>query len=75
MKLYRVKLRGMTSESLSISYGYPYVIAENTDEALDKVKEYLDKRNLGFARERELDSVTLLAEEGDYPDCLIQLFL
>lgn len=75
MKLYRVKLRGMTSEIFPTAYGHPYVVANSTDEAFNKVKEYVNKRNLGFARERELDTITLLAEEGDYPDCLIQLFL
>ncbi len=75
MKLYRVKLRGMTSEILSTAYGHPYVVADSANEAIDKVRLYLNKRNLGFARERELDTITLLAEEGDYPDCLIQLFV
>jgi hypothetical protein len=39
------------------------------------VREFLDRKNIGFRNEREMDSITLLAEESDYPDCRFQLFI
>jgi hypothetical protein len=75
MKLYRITLQGMTSSGTSTIYGLPYVVANDPTEAYKKLKKYLDKRDLGFASDRELDNIQLLAEEGDYPNCKIQLFL
>lgn len=75
MKLYRVRLKGLHGTNVSIAYGHPYVVADNPTEALDKVQDYLNKRNLGFISDREMVSIELLAEEGDYPECHIQLFL
>ena len=74
-KLYRVQLKGMTSSFVGTRYGMPYVIATNPTDAYKIVREYLDRNNLGFRNEREMDSITLLAEEGDYPDCRFQLFI
>lgn len=74
-KLYRVVLRGMTHNMVGISRGNSFVIAKDTAEAYQKVREYLDSKDLGFRYERELDTITLLAEEGDYPECRTQLFL
>jgi hypothetical protein len=74
-KLYRVQLKGMTSSFAGICYGMPYVVATNPTEAYKMVREYLDRRDLGFSSEREMDSITLLAEEGDYPNCRFQLFI
>lgn len=68
-------LRGMHNDRIGTSYGYPFVVAEDPAEALKKVQGYLNKRDLGFASEREMDNIELLAEEGDYPGCNIQLFL
>jgi hypothetical protein len=73
MKLFRLKLRGM--ETGIIAYGYPYVVAENMDEAYKKVRNYLDEKDLGFENDREMESIQLLAETGDYPNCGVQLFL
>lgn len=70
MKLYRVKLRGMAS-----SYGVSYVVADNPDHAYKRVRKYLDVRDLGFSKDRELDTIELLAETGDYPACQTQLHL
>ena len=75
MKLYRVRLKGMSGSRINIAYGKPYVIAENPTEALDKVQDYLNKRDIGFKYDREMDSIELLAEEGNYPECNVQLFL
>jgi hypothetical protein len=75
MKLYRVLLKGMHGNVVSTHYGHPYVIADTPTEALEKVQDYLTKRDIGFVHEREMETIELLAEEGDYPDCNIQLFL
>lgn len=74
-KLYRVELKGMTSNYGSTAYGNSFVVAKDPTEAYQKVREYLDSKDLGFPHERELDTITLLAEEGDYPECRTQLFL
>jgi hypothetical protein len=77
MKLYRVTLRGMTYASGSgTAHGDCYVVAKDAEEAYRKVKDYLDDKDLGFAYERELNTVQLLAEsDRDYPDCGKHLFL
>jgi hypothetical protein len=78
MKLYRVTLKGMTYSSLGsgTTHGDCYVVANNTEEAYRKVREYIDKKDFGFAYERELNTVQLLAEsDKDYPACGKQLFL
>lgn len=75
MKLYRIKLKGMCGLFTGTSYGHPYVVAENPTEALNKVQKYINEKDLGFTKDREMDTITLLAEEGDYPECQIQLFL
>ena len=75
MKLYRVKLKGMLGSIISTAYGHPYVVADDPTEALEKVQDYLDKKDLGFTSDREMVSIELLAEEEDYPECHIQLFL
>lgn len=69
MKLYKVNLRNYGKYNMS------YVVANNTDEAYKIVREYLDKKDLCFRSERELESVELIAEEGDYIDCEVQLFI
>jgi hypothetical protein len=77
MKLFKVILRGMNfiSSGSGVANGYAYVVAENTDDAYKKVRAYLDTKELGFRHERELNCVELLAEEGDYPNCGLRLFL
>lgn len=77
MKLYRIKLKGMCETGIGsgTEYGHPYVVAENPTEALNKVQKYLNKKDIGFTREREMDTIQLLAEEGDYPECRVQIFL
>lgn len=72
VKLYRVHLRGA---SVGIKHYDPYVIAENATEAIEKVQSYLEKNDIGFRTDRVLDCVQLLAEDSDYPDCNVKLFL
>lgn len=67
MKLYLVKLRGMQSNiGGNIAYGKSYVLADDSDSAYKKVKNFVDKEDLGFAKDRELESVELLAYESRY---------
>lgn len=73
-KLYLVKLRGMKCSS-SITYGISYVVAVNSNDAYMKVRNYLDDNDIGFASDRELESVSLIAEQTDYPNCSTKLYL
>lgn len=75
MKLYRVRLNGMHGTGISTDYGNPFVVADNPTDALKKVQEYLKMRDIGFVHEREMNTIELLAEVGDYPECHVQLFL
>lgn len=75
MKLYKVTLKGMTFACLGAAYGVSYVVAENPDLAYKKVREFLDKKDLGFSKERELDKIELLAEDYQYTDTGHMLFL
>ena len=73
MKLFLVKCKGMTINPTGAPHGKAYVLADDPTSAYNKLKAYLDDKNLGFADERVLDRITLVAEEGDYPKCRIQL--
>jgi non-ribosomal peptide synthetase component E (peptide arylation enzyme) len=65
-KLYRVTLKGMIFMSIGIRFGCSYVVAKSSDEAYQKVKTYLDSQQIGFAKDRVLDKVELIADEqGD----------
>jgi len=66
MKLYRVELTGMTYSVIGKVYGISYVVAENSDQAYIKVKEFLDVNNIGFTSDRELKLVELIADEVKY---------
>ncbi len=75
MKLYKVTLKGMTYSCNGTAYGISYVVAENPDIAYKKIREFLDKNDLGFPRERELDKIELLAEDYQYTNtgCILYL--
>jgi hypothetical protein len=60
-KLYRVILRGMQSNLIGVAYGASYVVAKSADAAYRKVRAALDKEDIGFLRERELERVELIA--------------
>lgn len=76
MKLFKVTLKGMTFQVNSgTAWGIAYVVAENTDVAYNKVKEYLDKKDIGFSGDRVLDKIELIAEDVDYPGSGIKLYL
>ena len=75
MKLYRVTCRGMTSTiGGNVAHGLAYVVAENSADAYQRVRTELDNIDLGFAKDREMDKVELLAEEGMYPNCGHRLY-
>lgn len=73
--LYRVRLRGMKISTTGNAYGDSYVIASNSDEAYQKVRKFIDSAALGFKKERELESVELLAGEAQYNDTGHMIFL
>jgi hypothetical protein len=54
---------------IEIAYGIAFVIAENPNEAYEKVRKSLDNRDIGFDKDRELSSIELIAEQTLYPDC------
>ena len=74
-KLYRVTLNGMTYNGTGVAYGLSYVIAENSDEAYQKVRKFLDENDLGFPKERALNKIELIADSYRYTDvgCLLHL--
>lgn len=74
-KLYKVTCKGMHGGIASdVAHGIAYVVADDAAEAYRKVREALDKLKLGFSKEREMEKVELLAEEGAYPDCGYALY-
>jgi hypothetical protein len=76
MKLYKVVLRGMTvANGNGVTNGEAYVVADDPTMAYHKVKNFLELKDWGFPKERELKTIELLAEENDFPDCGIRLFL
>lgn len=75
MKLYRVTLRGVFGSNITMNYTVSYVIAEDSNLAYLKVKNYFDEKDYGFSKERELDKVELIADSKEYNDCLTMLFL
>ena len=73
-KLYKVRLRDLFSSS-DTNYSESFVVATNPAEAYRKVRTFLDKEDLGIKEDRELESVWLVAEADNYPDCRTMLFL
>lgn len=74
-KLYRVTLKGMTFSTNATVYGISYVVATNSHEAYLKVKESMDKKDLGYTKDRELDKVELIAEDYQYTSAGYILYL
>lgn len=74
-KLYRVTLKGMQYNSTGVAYGISYAIAENAEEAYQKVKKSLDEKDLGFSKDRALEKIELIAEDYQYTDsgCILYL--
>lgn len=72
MKLYHVKLRGQLNYD---NKGNAYVVANDPKEALEKVLKYINDKNLGFTKDREMDTITMIADEYDYSNCQHKLYL
>lgn len=75
MKLYIVRLKGMKTSSTGTVWGESYVVANDPTEAYEKVKAHLVEKKIGFEKERELDSITLIADAKDYSNIGIKLYL
>ena len=75
MKLFLVTLRGLNAYTTSVSYHKSYVVADNSDVAYKKVREYLDTKDYGFTSDRGMGNVQLLADEGEFNDTGTRLFL
>jgi len=74
VKLYRIKLTGLNDYN-GVGAGISYVIAEDSEKAYQKVRKFLDDEDYGFAKEREMDKIELIAEDCKYPDIGTMLFL
>lgn len=74
-KLYKVTLKGMTNVTSGVNYGISYVIAVNSDEAYRKVRDFLDKHEYGFTRDRELFCVELIADSYQFNHVGHMLFI
>ena len=73
-KLYKVTCRGMTfGIAGGTVHGIAFVVATNPDVAYRKLRKHLDKQDLGYGKDRELEKVELIAENIDYPDCATRL--
>jgi len=73
-KLYRVTLRGMQTNMTGTAFGVAYVMATNPTDAYQVVRDRLDHDGTGFEKEREMQSVELIAEMTKYPDCGYRLY-
>jgi hypothetical protein len=74
-KLFLVKLIGLCGGTVNTDYNESYVIAKDLTEAYNKYEKYLDENDIGFKDDRELQQITLLAEETRYPDCKTLLIM
>lgn len=72
MNLYLVTCRGMNGQNQD---GIAYVVAPDPTTAYRVLRHYLDKEDLGFASDRALASVELLAEDGEVTECGRRLFM
>lgn len=70
LKLFKVTCQGMHH-----SHGMAYVVARDAEEAYQCVRQRLDAEGLGFAKEREMQTVELMAEDSDYPLCERRLYV
>lgn len=76
MKLYKVRCRGMHGRlSSDTVWGIAYVVAAGPTEAYEMVRQYLVDEGIGFGHEQELQTVELMADEAEYPNCGYRLYL
>lgn len=74
-KLYKVTLKGMTSSPTGTNYGISYIVAPDCNTAYLFLRRFLDDRDIGFTKDREMDTVELIAEDALYPDCRTMLLI
>ena len=76
LKLYLVECRGMTSASGGRpAHGRCYVVATNIQEAWERAYADLVERDLGTDAEREMGTISLIAEDVPYPACGHRLYV
>lgn len=76
VKLFKVNLRGMRyTSSGSAPEGVSYVLANCPTSAYIKVRKRLDEKNYGFSKDRELESVELVADSYEYTDAPFKLHI
>ena len=73
MKLYKVTLQGMIYGDNA--YGISFVVAEDPQKAYEKVKAFLDEKDIGYEKYRELKTVELIAENYQYTKCGTLLYI
>lgn len=70
LKLFKITLQGFAGRI----YSPCYAIAYDATEAYNKVREFLDVKDLGYSKNRELHSVELMAGTDEYTDAPAMLF-
>ena len=75
MKLYKVVLKGLQYCGGCAALGTSYVVAEDPTTAYKKLRSYLDENDVGFRRDRELERIELIADEGFFDGCGTKVFL
>ena len=66
-KLYRITLLGRL--------GNFFVVAQDPESAYRTLRNDLDKRDYGFRKDRAMKAIELLAEDAQYPECDIRLYV
>lgn len=75
LQLYKITLRGLYRNTVGITEGISYVVAENPYAAYLKVRKRLDDNDIGFEKERELEKIELLADTYEYNNVGTLLYL
>lgn len=68
--LYKIHLRG-----LSGVFDPAYAVASSLDEAYQMVRDFLDRKNYGFEKDRQLIKIEVVADTDEYTDAPSMLFL
>jgi hypothetical protein len=75
MKLYLIKLRGLLEAGINgITNGVGYVLASDSSEAYNKMRNYIELKDLARnKKDLALDRIELIAEEE--AECGFRLYL
>ncbi len=65
----------MTTSSNGVAHGIAYVLAKDPSEAYRILRKDLDERDIGFATDRALDRIELIAEDTEYPQCGTRMYV